>query len=114
VNAESTGSRYVAPIGLANRVLNITNGVLSLSGGNLSQASDNNVTLGSGSKVTSAGNKVTLNFLLSSGVFSGTFMEPGTTHRTTFGGAVLQKANVGAGYFPGTNDNGRVMFQAAP
>ncbi len=114
-DAESTGSRYVAPIGLATRVLNITNGVVSLSGGNLSEASDNDVTLGSGSKVTSAGiNKVTLYFTLSSGMFSGTFVEPGTTHRTTFGGAVLQKANLGAGYFPGTNDNGRVMFQAAP
>ncbi|MGZ5543395.1 MAG: DUF7507 domain-containing protein, partial [Limisphaerales bacterium] len=113
-NAESTGSRYVAPIGSANRVLNITNGVVSLTGGNLSEASDNEVTLGSGSKITSVGNKVTLNFTLSSGLFSGTFVEPGTTRRTTFGGAVLQKANFGAGYFPGTNDNGRVMFQAAP
>ncbi|MDB6057759.1 MAG: hypothetical protein JWO95_1603, partial [Verrucomicrobiales bacterium] len=113
-DAESTGSRYVAPIGTATRVLNITNGVVSLSGGNLSTASDNNVTLGLGSKIISASNKLSLNFTLSSGLFTGSFVEPGTTHLTTFSGAVLQKANVGAGYFPGTNDNGRVLFQAAP
>jgi hypothetical protein len=113
-DAESTGSRYIAPIGLAARVLNITNGVISLSGGNLSEASDNDVTLGTGSKITSSDNKLSLNFTLSSGMFTGSFVEPGTTHRTTFSGAVLQKANVGAGYFGGTNDNGRVLFQAAP
>ena len=114
MDSDSLGSHYVAPVGMAP-VLEITNGVVILSGGNLSGDSANDVTLGPKSKVTNLGpNQLTMTFTLSSGLFKGTFVEPGTTKKRAFNGAVLQKANNGSGHWLGTNQSGRVVFQAAP
>jgi hypothetical protein len=109
------GSRYAAPVGPTNRVLNLGNSVVILSGGNLSQAFTNGVILGLSSKVTNASpHKLNVTFTLSSGLFSGTFTPTNETKSVSFKGAVLQKANYGAGHFLGTNLSGRASFEAGP
>lgn len=114
VDSDALGSRYVAPVGPA-KVLEITDGAIILSGGNRSRSSTNDVTLGAKSKITNVGtNTLTLSFTLSSGLFKGSYVEDGTTRKTAFSGAVLQKANHGSGYFLGTNQSGRVVFRTAP
>ena len=114
MDSDALGSRYVAPVGPA-KVLEITDGTIILSGGNRSGSSTNDVTLGARSRVTSTGpNEVTLNFTFSAGLFKGTYREDGTNRKTTFNGAVLQKANYGSGHFLGTNQSGRMVFGTAP
>jgi hypothetical protein len=109
------GSRYAAPVGATNRVLNLTNAVVRLSGGNLTPSFTNDVILGLSSKVTNAStHHLTVSFSLRSGLFSGTFMPTNETTPCSFKGAVLQKANYGAGRFLGTNLSGRVSFEAGP
>ncbi len=113
VNTDVIGSRYVAPSG-TNKMLNITNGVVVLSGGNL-PSSSNAVTFGASSKLVNNGtNTLKLLFTRTTGLFSGTFKETGGTKIYAIKGAVLQRQNEGAGYAPGTNQSGRVVFQAAP
>jgi hypothetical protein len=109
------GSRYAAPLGATNTVLNLTNSVVLLSGGNLSQSFTNDVILGLSSKVTNTStHNLKVSFTLSSGLFSGSFTPTNETKAISFKGTVLQKADYGAGYFLGTNLSGRVSFQAAP
>ena len=112
------GSLYHPPLGATNRVLNLTNAQIVLSGGNLPVSpSINDVILGLGSKVSNASsNALTCTFTLSSGLFSGTYREPGAARAITFRGAVLQREqqNRGAGYFLGTTESGRVSFEAPP
>ena len=113
VNSDVIGSRYVAPSG-TNKMLNITNGVVVLSGGNL-PSSSNAVTFGASSKLVNHGtNTLKLLFTRTTGLFTGTFKETGTTKTYAIKGAVLQRQNEGSGYAPGTNQSGRVVFQAAP
>lgn len=109
------GSRYAAPVGPTNRVLNLSNAVVLLSGGNLSASFTNDVVLGLSSKVTNAStHNLKVSFTLSSGLFSGGFTPTNETKAVSFKGAVLQKANYGAGHFLGTNLSGRVSFEAGP
>jgi hypothetical protein len=109
------GSRYAAPVGPTNRVLNLSNSVVLLSGGNLSPSFTNDVVLGLGSKVTNASaHNLKVSFTLSSGLFSGSFTPTNDTKSVSFKGAVLQKANYGAGHFLGTNLSGRASFEAGP
>jgi hypothetical protein len=109
------GSRYTAPVGPTNCVLNLSNSIVTLSGGNLSQSFTNDVILGLSSKVTNASpHRLNVTFTISSGLFSGSFTPTNETAATSFKGAVLQKANYGAGHFLGTNLSGRVSFEAVP
>jgi len=109
------GSRYAAPVGSTNTVLNLSNSIVMFSGGNLSQSFTNDVILGLSSKVTNASpHKLSVTFTLSSGLFSGSFTPTNETAAVPFKGAVLQKANYGAGHFLGTNLSGRVSFDAWP
>ena len=113
VNSDVIGSRYVAPSG-TNKMLNITNGLVVLGGGNLPDSS-NPVTFGASSKLVNNGtNTLKLTFTRTTGAFSGTFKETGTTRIYAIKGAVLQRQNYGTGYAPGTNQSGRVVFEAAP
>ena len=109
------GSRYAAPLGPTNRVLNLSNSVVLLSGGNLSQSFTNDAILGLSSKVTNAStHHLKVTFTLSSGLFSGSFTPTNEIRAVPFKGAVLQKANYGAGHFLGTNLSGRASFEASP
>ena len=114
-DAALLGSRYAVPVGPTNCVLNLSNAVVLLTGGNLTASFTNDVILGLSSKVTNASThylKVT--FTLSSGLFSGSFIPTNETKAVSFKGAVLQKANYGAGHFLGTNLCGKASFEAGP
>jgi hypothetical protein len=109
------GSRYAAPVGPTNKVLNLSNSVVTLNGGNISQGFTNDVILGLSSKVTNASpHHLKVSFTLSSGLFSGSFTPTNETKATSFKGVVLQKANYGAGHFLGTNLSGRASFETGP
>jgi len=109
-----TGSRYVAPIVAAERILAMTNAVISFNGGNRGQLLEANLILGLKAKVTNdSPHKLSLKFA-SSGLFSGTMREAGASKAFSFKGAVLQKANMASGYFLGTNQSGRVRLRPAP
>jgi hypothetical protein len=109
------GSRYSAPTNATNPVLDLSDAVVTLSGGNLPDSLTNTVVLGPDSKLTNTGpHSLKLAFSLSSGLFSGSFMPTNQTKAVSFKGAVMQKANYGAGYFVGTNLSGRASFEAVP
>jgi hypothetical protein len=94
------GSRYQA----ANKVLSFSNGQLTLEGGGLQDDIVNQITLGDGNRVTNlSSNKLNLAFSAATGLFSGRVADPGSSTAIPFKGAVLQKQNVGFGWFPGLN-----------
>src|SRR6266542_1522166 len=104
------GSRYVSP-GTTNRVLDFTNGLVAFDGGNLLEPFTNRVTLSANNKITNLDtNELTLAITLSSGLLKGSATDPASGKAIVFKGAVLQRQNYGAGYFLGTNQNGRVFF----
>ena len=108
------GALYVAPA-TTNRVVIITNAVVVLAGGNLSQPFTNNVVLGVDNKVTNmSSNSLVLTIALPTGLFTGTATEPGTGRSILLRGALLQKQNLGCGFFLGTNQSGRLTFELAP
>jgi hypothetical protein len=109
-----TGSRYSAPVSVANRILDLTDAEVVFTGGNLPQSYTNEVVLDPGSKVVNntLANKLKLTFTLSNGLFKGAFTPSGTIKALPFGGVVLQKATNASGYFLGTSQSGRVSLQA--
>jgi hypothetical protein len=107
----ANGSRYTAPTNANTRVIALTNGVVWLDGGNLSAPFTNQVTLTSSNRVIST-NKMSLNIIAADGTFSGSAKVPGTARTNSFKGALFQDANAGYGYFLGTNQSGRVVFEA--
>ena len=107
-------SSYSRPITKTNRVAAITNGVVTMSGGELSSAVTNHITMNLDNKVTSTNTGFTFSFTLSSGLFKGSFLDPVTSRRNSFTGALLQNTNSGSGYFAGTNHSGKVLLLAAP
>jgi len=112
------GSVYRAPAA-TGRILQLTNAQVTLTGGNLmapEQPLVDPVELGLRSIVVNTLPNVlaslTVKFTTSSGRFSGTFIESSSTRRVAFSGVVLQKWNMGSGFFLGTNESGRVTFEA--
>jgi hypothetical protein len=59
-------------------------------------------------------NKLSMTITNTSGIFSGTVTNPVDGRKITYKGALLQKRNAGRGAFAGTNETGRVLFEAAP
>jgi hypothetical protein len=70
-------------------------------------------TLGKNSKVTDT-NKMSLTISTASGLFTGSVVNPATKKAISIYGAVLQKQNIGAGYFLGTNESGEVFLGPVP
>jgi hypothetical protein len=114
--AEVVGSRYAAPVGTTNKILQMSAGQLSFTGGNLAEDTIHAVTLGLGSKVANGSqHKLTMSFTLPSGLFKGSYMPTNPGARpVSFAGAVLQKGTNAAGYYLGTNQSGRVLLEATP
>jgi hypothetical protein len=110
------GSRYTTPVGATNRVLEVSNALVTFTGGNLLSAFTNEVDLGLSSRVTNntPTNRLVLTFTLPTGLFKGSVTPAGTTRAIPFAGAVLQRGSNASGYFLGTNQSGRVLFEAAP
>jgi hypothetical protein len=109
------GSRYVAPTNSTNRVLALTDGVVILTGGDLSQAWTNSFVLGANNRVTNTSpNKLAVTLALGTGLFRGSFLDTGVVRTVSFSGALLQKSTNGFGFFPGTNQSGRVLLESRP
>jgi len=105
-------SRYAAPA-KGSSVLGFSNSVAILEGGNLAGTTTNDVFLSMLNKITitsTNANKVALSITTSSGLLSGSFINPQTLKKTTIKGAVLQKQDLGGGFFLGTNQSGRVFL----
>jgi len=110
-----SGSRFSAPVGVTNRVLNFTNGMVAFTDGNLAAPFSNNVIIGPGDKVTNGSpNKLTLTVTRTTGLLNGSVTPPGGTRSILFKGAWLQKANAGSGHFQDTNQIGRVAVSPDP
>jgi hypothetical protein len=109
------GSRYIAPTSSTDPVLAMTDGVLTLSGGNLSQVWANEFVLEENNCVSNTStNRMTVTISLASGLFQGTFLDPGLNRTVSFSGALLQKSTRGAGFFLGTDQAGRVQIESKP
>ena len=105
-----SGSAYVPPSAGAP-VLNLQFGDLMLTDGGLSQAYTNLITILPNSKATNiAGVKLTLSFTPKTGLFTGNFINPESAKKVSLSGVILQKQNLGAGYFLSTNLSGQVLF----
>ena len=105
------GSHYVPPTA-TNLIINITNGVVGFTNGNLAAGFTNLVMIDAKGKVLNQGtNKLSVTFSKSSGTFSGSATPPGGGKSISFRGALLQKQNLGSGFFLGTNASGRVSIQ---
>jgi hypothetical protein len=110
IRSEAVGSSYRPPA-LGGQILNFTNAVLVLENGNLAQTVTNQVSLGPGNQVKNLGNsKLTFSFTTPSGAFTGGLASPPTARPIPFSGAVLQKGNMAAGLFLGTNQTGRIWI----
>jgi hypothetical protein len=111
-----TGSRYLAPTPTNSRVLALTNALVVFTGGGLAESVTNAISLSVANKVTNAGpNFLALGFNVSTGLFAGKWVLNGSKTTNRISGVVLQKANVAAGFFLGTNNqSGRVVLQPLP
>jgi hypothetical protein len=69
------------------------------------------VALSAASKVTNLStNPLTLTITTTSGLIKGTVTDPTSGKVITLNGVLLQKLNEGHGFFPGTNQTGRLLF----
>ena len=55
-------------------------------------------------------NRLSLSFTVATGAFKGSVVDPATQKPISFGGVVLQKQNVGYGFFLGANQSGQVRL----
>jgi hypothetical protein len=105
-------SRYTTPAKGAS-VLGFSNSVAILESGNLAGPTTNDVFLSMLNKITVTStntNKLALSITTSSGLLSGSFINPQTLKKSAIKGAVLQKQDLGGGFFLGTNQSGRLFL----
>ena len=115
INAE--GSRYQKP-GRDIRVLNFANepdnGKLTLDQGNLVQTPDvREFTLGINNRITTS-DKFAHTLQLGTGLFKGSFTEPGTKKPRSMSGALLQEKTLGGGLFLDGGETGSVLIEKNP
>lgn len=106
------GSRYTVPLS-GVRSLTFSNASVRLEGGNLTAATTSDVYLNEFNKVTLLSvetNKLALKLTSSSGLIGGSFIHPQTLKKSTIKGVVLQRQDVGSGFFLGTNQSGSFIF----
>ena len=108
--SEVIGSAFAQPFA-GTRVLNFTQGQVWLAGGNLPFDFGHQILLGTNNRITNlTDSKSTLSLTVSSGLFQGSIMDPSTRRKISIKGVVLQKRNVGFGYFLGSDQSGSVYF----
>jgi hypothetical protein len=96
------GAAYVPPVSGSYQ--------LSLGGAGLASNLTCSVQLGDKAKVTTqSADKLSLNVAASTGLFSGTVVDPGTGKKIGFQGTLLE-GGTGLGYFLGTSQGGRVLL----
>ena len=92
-------------------------GQLTLGGGNLQSNLVKNVVIAATGKVTVSPtdtDKLTLKISPTTGQFSGSFIHPAIGKSSKLNGLLLQDDNLGAGYFPGTNQTGFFVYEPSP
>jgi hypothetical protein len=113
VEMVATGSRYAPPAsGLSP--WDWTNGTVALRGGNLSEPIMGDVEFGAGNQfalVAGALAQFKLKVKPASGTFNGSFLHPDTGRTSTCRGVVLQKQNIGAGFFLSSSQSGNVLVE---
>jgi hypothetical protein len=111
----ASGGVYQRPTNGAS-ILNATNATFVLLGGDLAASITNQITLNGHSQVTNLGPQpLKLTFSLSSGLFTGSIVDPASLRKISFGGVIRQDLDAGDGFFVGTNQTGRVLLlPAAP
>jgi hypothetical protein len=103
VSTTASGSQYTRPAA-GNNVLTFTDGQVVLTGDSLDQDITNQIQVGARNRVTNVSdNKLSLSFTPSTGLFKGRVTDPATSKPISFSGVVLQKSDVGRGWFPGQN-----------
>ena len=104
------GEAYLPPVG-TNVIFNADNIQVPFAYGDLPVNFANLIKLGPGNKITNlSANKLTMNFSLSTGIFTGTVTDPGMNKIWSFSGAVLQQNNVGYGSLMGTNSSSQMAL----
>jgi hypothetical protein len=107
----AVGSKFVSSVGIAE--LNLSSGRVELVDGNLAQGVTNQVTLAFNNKITgTGGSTVAISIAPSSGLLTGTVLDPATGRSIAVRGAILQKQNLGYGYFLGVNLTGWGLSQS--
>ena len=91
--------------------MNWTDGQIVLENGNLPQSITNGLSIDANSKITGT-NKLAVSFTTATGLFRGTVLSPETGKPIPVNGALLQKQNIGYGYFLGTNQTGGVVLES--
>jgi len=108
--SQAMGSTFTSLAG-SDRVLNLTRGSVAFIGGNL--ASDFTkvvMSLPGGKPTLMGGPGITMNFSLTTGLFTGKVTGPSGGKPLSFSGAVLQKLNLGCGFLLGTNAGSRIIL----
>lgn len=108
----ASGSRYERPVA-PKRVLDLTNGIVAFTGGDLASDFANDFTLDANGRVQST-NRLSLSIAKANGSFSGTARVPDSARSVSFRGVVMQKRNLGLGFFLGTNVSGQVTLGVGP
>jgi len=107
-NTHATGSIYNPA---ATPPIDFSSGVVILSGGNLANPITTGVSV-SGTSVSST-NGLSLKISAVKGTLKGSFANPAGKGTIPFNGVFLQNQDFGSGYFPGTNQSGRIYFDPA-
>jgi hypothetical protein len=108
-DVDATASRYTRPAA-GPRALDAV-----FSGGGLHDPITNSITLGSNNKIAAPNaGKLTLSIAPASGLFKGTALNPATGKTFQFQGVLLEKPNIGAGFFLNTDQSGQIYLSPAP
>ena len=111
----AVGSSFVRPTDPNATLLELTGTTIAFSAGNLSTPFSNDISWGTKNKITNLGeNNLSLTVNTTSGLFNGTVTDPITGRPSKFGGALLQKQNVGSGFMLGTNLSSLVLIGDQP
>jgi uncharacterized delta-60 repeat protein len=106
------GSVYHAPHA-GTPVLALSNPTLQVDGGPLTNPLSDSFTIDSHNRIVFAtpnSNRFTLGIVAANGRFAGVFTDPTTRRPGVYQGVVLQKQNVGAGFFLSNRQAGGVFF----
>jgi hypothetical protein len=106
------GSAFTPPT--SGPLLNLTNLDLVFSGGGLQAPFTNSFTWTANRVTPAPGTRLKLTFSLSSGLFSGSTLNPETGQSLSFQGVVYEKAANGAGLFLTPAQSGQVYLAAPP
>jgi len=112
-STEAIGSAYRFTNGVP--VLGFTDGQLTLAGGNLPGNFTHQIEFGGQNQILDlTDSKPAFTVAASTGLLTGSVVDPQTGKAVTVKGIILQNQEVGAGFFLGTNQSGQVLLAAGP